>query len=84
MEKFGKRGAFLGDTQLCVGGKFNEDVCQGDSGGPLMMKTLDGIWEAVGVISFGRGCGLDGWPGVYTSVAHYLGWIGTTLQMSNQ
>ncbi|CAB3223236.1 unnamed protein product [Arctia plantaginis] len=83
VEKYRNKGAFLSDTQLCAGGRFREDGCQGDSGGPLMMKTHKGIWEAIGVGSFGRGCGLDGWPGVYTSVAHYLGWIENTLQMSN-
>ena len=52
----------------------NEDTCQGDSGGPLI-ASYRGVKYLVGLTSFGVGCALDGYPGVYTRVSRYLGWI---------
>merc|ERR1712135_218683 len=53
--------------ELNVGGK---DACQGDSGGPV---TLNG--NVVGAVSWGQGCALPKYPGVYTDVAMYVDWI---------
>ncbi|XP_013136905.1 PREDICTED: serine protease easter-like [Papilio polytes] len=82
-EKYKKVGAELTDKQICAGGAFAEDACRGDSGGPLMRRRPNGVWESVGVVSFGYGCGRDGWPGVYSSVAKYLPWIKETIRSSN-
>ncbi|XP_023954804.2 phenoloxidase-activating enzyme 1 [Bicyclus anynana] len=81
--KYRSLGAELTENQLCAGGVFAQDACRGDSGGPLMRKTPSGIWETVAVVSFGYGCGRDGWPGVYTSVSHYTDWIKDTMLRSN-
>uniref|UniRef100_S4PK70 CLIP domain-containing serine protease n=1 Tax=Pararge aegeria TaxID=116150 RepID=S4PK70_9NEOP len=81
--KYRTLGADLTDNQLCAGGVFAQDACRGDSGGPLMRKTPSGTWETVAVVSFGYGCGRDGWPGVYTSVANYMDWIQETIATSN-
>ncbi|KAF9810110.1 hypothetical protein SFRURICE_011278 [Spodoptera frugiperda] len=82
-DKYKRLGAILGEKQICAGGVFAEDACRGDSGGPLMRRSPSGIWEVVGVVSFGYGCGRDGWPGVYTSVAQYIDWIQNTMSSTN-
>lgn len=53
------------------------DICAGDSGGPLLI-TQDAGWAVAGLASWGyRPCGLADFPGVYTRVSTYLGWIAT-------
>jgi hypothetical protein len=53
------------------GGK---DSCQGDSGGPIIKKNGGGDVQ-VGVVSWGIGCALDEFPGVYSKVSEVSGWI---------
>ncbi|GAK57775.1 peptidase S1 and S6 chymotrypsin/Hap [Candidatus Vecturithrix granuli] len=55
-----------------AGGK---DSCEGDSGGPLMVSTGSGSYVQVGVVSWGDGCALAGYYGVYTRVSNYAAWI---------
>lgn len=69
----------LGEGQICAGGQFALDACDGDSGGPLM-QLIGTSWTSIGVVSFGRGCGVEGWPGVYTRVAEYVDWIEDSLK----
>ncbi|XP_038214655.1 serine protease 7 [Zerene cesonia] len=80
---FRNLNALLTDKQICAGGTFAEDACKGDSGGPLMRQIQGGAWESVAVVSFGNGCGRDGWPGVYTSVSSYIDWIKNTMRNTN-
>ncbi|KAI5639874.1 trypsin domain-containing protein [Phthorimaea operculella] len=82
VSKYRPLGAALTDKQICAGGNFAQDTCRGDSGGPLM-RLRSNVWEVVGVVSFGNGCGRDGWPGVYTSVASYADWIRSTMASTN-
>lgn len=67
----------LTENMLCAGDA-NKDSCQGDSGGPLF-NVRDGAPQQFGVTSFGRGCGRQGFPGVYTRVDRYVEWIKTVL-----
>jgi len=54
---------------ICAG-TGGKDSCQGDSGGPLHSgNTL------VGIVSWGYGCAVAGYPGVYASVPYYRSWI---------
>ncbi|KAF2891876.1 hypothetical protein ILUMI_14312 [Ignelater luminosus] len=62
-------------TQLCAGGEEGLDSCSGDSGGPIMVQSGTGPWQAEGIVSYGMGCGLEGWPGIYTNIPEYLPWI---------
>ena len=47
---------------LIIGG---QDTCQGDSGGPLWVEE-DGKAVLVGLVSRGRGCAKQNYPGIYT------------------
>ncbi|CAL1589115.1 unnamed protein product [Knipowitschia caucasica] len=61
------------DNMLCAGQE-GKDSCQGDSGGPLVLK-INGSWVQMGVVSFGKGCALKLFPGVYARVSRYQTWI---------
>lgn len=63
-------------TVICAG-EAGIDSCQGDSGGPLMVKR-NGAWAVLGVVSWGKGCGLAGYPGVYARLSD--GYIGDFIR----
>ncbi|KAE8589252.1 hypothetical protein XENTR_v10017480 [Xenopus tropicalis] len=65
------------DNMICVGyleGGIDSCQVRGDSGGPVVCDR-----ELQGVVSWGRGCALPGYPGVYTKVCNYLSWIRDTI-----
>jgi trypsin len=63
---------------LAQGGK---DACQGDSGGPVIKDFSTGVADAVlvGATSWGYGCAQPNYPGVYSDVAMFRGWIDTQM-----
>ncbi|XP_055914477.1 trypsin-1-like [Eupeodes corollae] len=68
-ENYGEGAIF--DAMICAGYmEGGKDACQGDSGGPMVYNG-----KLAGIVSFGDGCGSPGFPGVYTSVSHYVDWI---------
>ncbi|XP_034448543.1 serine protease 27-like [Hippoglossus hippoglossus] len=63
------------DNMICAGLRAGgKDSCQGDSGGPMVSKQ-NSRWIQEGVVSFGEGCALPNFPGVYTRVSRYQAWI---------
>lgn len=71
-------GGIRHDIHFCAGGLAGKDSCQGDSGGALVcplhaftepVRQLKcGSYYLQGIVSFGKGCGREGVPGVYTNL----------------
>ncbi|CAK6979470.1 Hypothetical predicted protein [Scomber scombrus] len=67
------------ENMICAGLRAGgKDSCQGDSGGPMVSKT-GSVWVQAGVVSFGRGCALPKFPGVYARVSQYQSWINSQI-----
>ncbi len=61
---------FHASTMVCAGlPGGGVDTCQGDSGGPLVVPISGGGFRLVGDSSFGVGCALAQFPGVYGRLA---------------
>lgn len=77
----GKYGSIYDrSVQLCAGlPAGGVDACQGDSGGPLVANVA-GRLTLVGIVSEGQGCAEADFPGIYTRVSTYHGWILRTIQ----
>ncbi|WP_411015977.1 serine protease, partial [Salmonella sp. s51884] len=60
---------------LAEGGK---DSCQGDSGGPVVVEKA-GVYEVIGITSWGYGCADAKNPGVYTRVFIFNDWIASKI-----
>jgi trypsin len=59
--------SFIQSAMVCAGlPNGGVDTCQGDSGGPLVAGG-----KLIGDTSWGRGCALAGYPGVYGRIATY-------------
>eukprot|EP00934_Nitzschia_sp_Nitz4_P004364 Nitzschia sp. Nitz4//scaffold232_size35869//9056//12145//NITZ4_007804-RA/size35869-processed-gene-0.17-mRNA-1//-1//CDS//3329543321//4354//frame0 len=67
------------DSMLCAGDS-GEDSCQGDSGGPMVVLGESPTEDLlVGVISWGYGCALEAFPGVYARVSADYEWLRATI-----
>jgi trypsin len=63
------------DSMLCAGDQ-GEDSCQGDSGGPLILSGGTSSQDVmVGIISWGFGCALENFPGVYSRISSRTDWL---------
>jgi len=75
---YNPNGYLIPDSQICAGDVENGgiDSCQGDSGGPLVEISSGYV---AGIVSWGRGCALPGYPGVNTEVSYFADWITDTI-----
>ncbi|XP_073688771.1 trypsin-like [Garra rufa] len=68
------------DNMLCAGlTEGGKDSCKGDGGGP-MVHNNGSHWFQSGIASFGIGCALPTFPGVYTKVSEYQDWISSQIR----
>lgn len=65
--------------------KQGQDACYGDSGGPLLLTPTDDYNDdrLVGIVSWGRGCANENYPGVYTRISYFYDWIVGTMCVLN-
>lgn len=63
---------------LCAGYmQGGRDACTADSGGPLICNN-----KLAGIVSYGIGCALEGYPGIYTNVGYFLDWLRQNTDLS--
>lgn len=63
------------ETMFCAGTMDGGiDACRGDSGGPLFYYQDDRPIQ-VGIVSWGKGCGLEDLPSAYARVSSAYDWI---------
>jgi len=81
-ESYNPSGYLIPDSQICAGDLENGgiDSCQGDSGGPLVEVSSGYV---VGIVSWGRGCALPGYPGVNTEVSFFIDWVNDIIAASH-
>ncbi|MFI5782432.1 serine protease [Nocardia sp. NPDC051570] len=63
------------DSMICAAEEEGgHDRCQSDDGGPAV--TIDGgTATLVGIVSWGYGCAVKGYPGVYARIGNLRSWI---------
>jgi secreted trypsin-like serine protease len=70
--------AYVAELMLCAGwAGGGRDACWGDSGGPLVTDTATPV--LVGVTSWGNGCALAAYPGVWARVSSHVPWINAQI-----
>jgi len=71
----------INDGMMCAFSVSAQDACQGDSGGPLLRNGGDSTGDlAVGIVSWGVGCGIN--PGVYSRISKFREWIEEVVQQN--
>ena len=77
------RGAIFA-SMVCAGKLDGSvDACQGDSGGPLWVRNASSQYIVAGITSWGNGCGIPNFPGVYTRLAVFSGWVRNVILSAN-
>ncbi len=71
--------AFFPQDMVCASLP-HRDACAGDSGGPLVDVPGAG-GSLLGVVSWGTGCALARYPGVYSLIVHNRCWVESTINV---
>ena len=76
---------FSPDTEICAA-ELLGDSCQGDSGGPIFATRDDGSLVQMGAVSYGLGCALPLFPGVYAELnaPSIRSWLRSTMKASRK
>ena len=76
---FGYSQSQITDDFICAL-EDGEGACKGDSGGPLIVKGNTPNQDSqVGIVSWGTGCAIRNFPGVYARVSYNQLWIRSTV-----
>ncbi|KAG7382233.1 hypothetical protein PHYPSEUDO_005119 [Phytophthora pseudosyringae] len=72
----------IGLSHVCAGGEQGKSPCQGDTGGPFIKENAqgDGDDALIGLVSGGKGCGIEGSPAIYSRVSSALPWINSVIK----
>uniref|UniRef100_A0A8C8AEZ3 chymotrypsin n=1 Tax=Otus sunia TaxID=257818 RepID=A0A8C8AEZ3_9STRI len=70
-------GFRIADVMVCAGAD-GASSCMGDSGGPLVCEK-DGVWNLVGIVSWGSSTCATNVPGVYARVTKLRSWVNDIL-----
>jgi len=71
---------YVDENMLCAW-MLNTDACQGDSGGPLIYTSPSSSSNTpeedvqIGIVSWGLGCALEDFPGVYSRISEEMEWL---------
>ena len=69
-------GPMITETMMCTSGMSGRGTCFGDSGGPALVKSPDGSYVQVGIVSFGANAGCEnGYPSGQVLVHKFIDWI---------
>lgn len=68
-------------NSMCAFSSSGKNSCRGDSGGPILCRKTK---IQLGVVSFGKACGIYQAPNVYTRVDKYLNFIHTTMSIGTR
>jgi len=72
----------INNNMFCAGFRAGgPDTCQADSGGPVY-ANIGGELQHVGITSFGNGCGVPNFYGVYTHTPTYIPWLSEFISVS--
>lgn len=73
------KGIGIGPGHICTNPRsLEKDTCQGSGGAPVQLSQVDKNQctnTIIGIVSFGKSCGLPNSPTVSTRVSHYIKWI---------
>uniref|UniRef100_A0A8C9W9U9 Chymotrypsinogen B, tandem duplicate 3 n=1 Tax=Scleropages formosus TaxID=113540 RepID=A0A8C9W9U9_SCLFO len=70
-------GSMISDVMICAGAD-GASSCMGDSGGPLVCER-NGVWNLVGIVSWGNNRCATNIPAVYSRVTALRSWVDQVL-----